>query len=267
MKKLLNSKMSGGFDPTKVRANIRMATTRLGMQKNKLLNSVKTQRRGIAELLALEKYDSARIRVENCIREDINIEGYEVLSLFLDLLANRVQLIAESKPLKTDKNKKDPSSACPPELKEAITSVLWASARIGDAVPELEALRKNFESEFGREFVEMAMSNAEFSVNQRMMERLGMYTPPNDKCIAYLTSIAQEYQLSGYDENRLRDPNGLVASAAAASGGAGIETTGTGAELKQQVRGSVRTPSGLYIPPLKPPYDALDQRLMQLMSV
>ncbi|GET89399.1 hypothetical protein, conserved [Leishmania tarentolae] len=263
---LKHAKPSGGFDPVKVRANIRMATTRLGMQKNKLVNSVKTQRRGVAELLALEKYDSARIRVENCIREDVNIEGYEVLSLFLDLLANRVQLIAESKPIKTDKNKKDPNSACPPELKEAITSVLWASARIGDSVPELVALRKMFESKFGREFVDMSMSNAEFSVNQRMMERLGMYTPPNDKCIAYLTSIASEFQLTNYDEERLRDPNGMVASAAAASGG-GVEFFGAGADLNHQVRGSVRTPSGLYIPPMQPPYDAIDQRLLQLMCV
>ncbi|CAJ1026914.1 Regulator of Vps4 activity in the MVB pathway, putative [Leishmania lindenbergi] len=262
---LSNVKASGGFDPVKVRANIRMATTRLGMQKNKLLNSVKMQRRGVAELLALEKYDSARIRVESCIRDDVNIEGYEVLSLFLDLLANRVQLIAESKALRTSKNKKDPSSACPPELKEAITSVLWASARIGDSVPELTALRKYFELKFGHEFVEMSTSNAEFSVNQRMMERLGMYAPPNDKCIAYLTSIAKEFQLTNYNEERLRDPNGLVASAAAASGG-GMLSSG-GAELSQQVCGSVRTPSGLYIPPMQPPYDAIDQRLLQLMCV
>ncbi|KAK7201164.1 Regulator of Vps4 activity in the MVB pathway [Novymonas esmeraldas] len=267
MKGFLNNvKPTSGFDPTKVRANIRMATTRLGMQKNKLLNSVKVQRRGVAELLALEKYDSARIRVENCIREDVNIEGYEVLSLFLDLLANRVQLIAESKPMKTDKNKKDPGSACPPELKEAITSVLWASARVGDSVPELATLRKAFESKFGHEFVEMSMSNAEFSVNQRMMERLGMYTPPNDKCVAYLTSIAREFQLANYDEERLHDPNGLVASAAAASGG-GITVSGAGAELNRQVRGSVQTPSGLYVPPMQAPYDAIDQRLQQLMCV
>ncbi|KAG5476065.1 hypothetical protein LSCM4_05021 [Leishmania orientalis] len=263
---LNNAKQTGGFDPVKVRATIRMATTRLGMQKNKLLNSVKVQRRSVAELLALEKYDSARIKVENCIREDINIEGYEVLSLFLDLLANRVQLIAESKPLKTEKKKKDPSSACPPELKEAITSILWASARIGDSVPELTALRKAFETKFGHEFVEMSMSNAEFSVNQRMMERLGMYTPPNDKCVAYLTSIANEFQLANYNEDRLRDPNGMVASAAAASGG-GMELYGTAQGLSQQVRGSVRTPSGLYIPPMQPPYDSIDQRLLQLMCI
>ncbi|KAG5476343.1 hypothetical protein LSCM1_04045 [Leishmania martiniquensis] len=262
---LKNAKQTSGFDPVKVRATIRMATTRLGMQKNKLLNNVKVQRRSVAELLALEKYESARIKVENCIREDVNIEGYEVLSLFLDLLANRVQLISESKPLKTDK-KKDPSSACPPELKEAITSILWASARIGDSVPELTALRKAFESKFGHEFVEMSMSNAEFSVNQRMMERLGMYTPPNDKCIAYLTSIASEFQLTNYSEDRLRDPNGMVASAAAASGG-GVELYGTAPELSHPVRGSVRTPSGLYIPPMQPPYDSIDQRIRHLTCI
>ncbi|KAG5501798.1 hypothetical protein JKF63_04067 [Porcisia hertigi] len=267
MKNFLNhAKPSSGFDPVKVRATIRMAVTRLNMQKNKLVNSVKVQRRGVAELLALEKYDSARIRVENCIREDVNIEGYEVLALFLDLLANRVQLIAESKPLKTEKNKKDPGSACPPELKEAITSILWASARIGDSVPELAVLRKMFEVKFGHQFIEMSMSNAEFSVNQRMMERLSVYTPQNEKCIAYLTSIASEFQLANYDEERLRDAKGLVASAAAASGG-GVDNTGIGAESGCRVRGSVQAPSGLYVPPMKPPYDAIDCRLLQLMSV
>lgn len=266
MKGFLSNVKTSGFDPTKVKANIRMAVTRLNMQRNKLLNSVKTQRRGVAELLAIGKYDSARIRVENCIREDVNIEGYEVLSLFLDLLANRVQLIAESKPVKTDGNRKDPSTACPPELKEAITSVLWAGARVGDTVPELAALRKAFEAKFGREFVEMSISNAEFSVNQRMMERLAMYTPPNEKCVAYLSNIAAEYGLDNYDEEKLRDPNGMVGSAAAASGGA-INPCAPGSELQQNLPGYISTPSGLFIPPLRVPRDGIDQRLLRLKCV
>ncbi|EPY25026.1 hypothetical protein STCU_06880 [Strigomonas culicis] len=237
-----------------------MCTTRLGMQKNKLVNSVKVQRRGIAELLAIGKYDGARIRVESCIREDVNIEGYEVLSLFLDLLANRVQLIAESKPLRDAHNKRDPSSACPPELKEAITSVLWASARVGDTVPELATLRKTFEGKFGKDFVQMALSNTEYSVNQRMMERLGMYTPPNEKCIAYLRNIATEYQLENFDEDKLKDPNGIVASAAAASGG----PTAVDPSLQKGAPGCVVTPSGLFLPPLTQPRDAIDQRLLRL---
>ncbi|CAD2216958.1 hypothetical protein AGDE_00794 [Angomonas deanei] len=216
------------------------------------------QRRGIAELLAIEKYDGARIRVENCIREDVNIEGYEVLTLFLDLLANRVQLIAECKPIKGADNKKDPTSACPPELKEAVTSVIWASARLGDVVPELSTIRKMFETKFGKAFVEIAMSNGEYSVNQKMIERLGMYTPPNDKCIAYLASIAEEYQLTNFNEEKLRDPNGLVASAVAA-GGAAVDP-----KLKLGSPGAVVTPSGLFIPPMGAPRDAIDMRILRL---
>lgn len=264
MKSFLQEKTGSGFDVSKVKANIRMAVTRLGMQKNKLLNSVKTQRRGIAELLAIGKYDSARIRVEQCIREDVNIEGLEVLSLFLDLLANRITLIAESKPVKLAGGRKDPASACPPELKEAITSMLWASARVGDTVPELSTLRKSFENKFGKEFVEMSLSNAEYSVNQRMMERLAMYTPSNDKCVAYLTGIAKEYSLENFDVEKLKDPNGIVGSAAAASKG---PVDLMGGELSKQVPGSVRTPSGLYIPPLTVARDALDQRLLRLKRV
>lgn len=260
MKSFFEKQTGTGFDASKVKANIRMAVTRLGMQRNKLVNNVKTQRRGIAELLAIEKYDSARIRVEQCIREDVTIEGLEVLSLFLDLVANRVSLIAESKPSKLSSGKKDPASACPPELKEAITSVLWASARVGDTAPELMTLRKSFEAKYGKTFVEMALSNAEYSVNQKMMDRLSMHTPANDKCIAYLTSIAAEYSLGNFDAERLKDPNGIVASAAAASG----PTDVSGAELSKDVPGSVRTPSGLYIPPMGVPRDALDQRLLLL---
>lgn len=257
MKSFIQSKTGTGFDPTKVKATFRMCVTRINMQRNKLANSVKVQRRSIAELLAMEKYDSARIRVENCIREDIHIEGYEVLMLFIDLLSNRVQLIAESKPLKTA-GKKDPCSACPPELKEAITSVLWASARVSDVVPELATIRKAFESKFGKEFVDMSVSNAEYSVNQKMMERLGMYTPPSEKCIAYLTNIALEYKLENFDEAKLRDPNGLVPTT-------GIPDMVPGAgELAKKGTDTIVTPSGMYIPRIRRANDALDQRLLRL---
>lgn len=250
------------FDSTKLKANLRMAVTRLNMQKNKLVNSVKVQRRGIAELLAIEKYDSARIRVENCIREDVSIEGLEVLSLFLDLLSNRVQLLAESKPIRTAAGDKDPSSACPPELKEAVTSVIWASGRIGDTVPELRSIRKALEVKFGKTFVEMSLSNAEFSVNQRMIERLGTNAPPNDKCIAYLTNVALEFALEHYDAKRLSDQNGVMAPTVAANSLANV-----GLLTMNSHPGTLRTPSGLCIPPLTHPRDALDERLLRLKCV
>ncbi|ESL10144.1 hypothetical protein TRSC58_02127 [Trypanosoma rangeli SC58] len=255
------------FDSVKVKATLRMAGTRVRMQQNKLVNGVKIQRRQIAELLALQKYESARIRVEQVIRDDVAIEGLEALSLFLDLLANRVQMIAEIK----GGNGDAAEARCPPELKECITSVLWASVRLGDVAPELQNIRKYFEIKFGKSFVAMSVDNTEFSVNQTIIDRLGIFTPSNERCLQYLTMIASEYSIEGYDEEKLRDPNTLVASAAAASGAAIIHTTsenntaaGAAAGGAVASGGTIKTPSGVRIPMLTTPHDELEWRLLQL---
>ncbi|ORC93247.1 uncharacterized protein TM35_000011240 [Trypanosoma theileri] len=255
------SKKTSGIDPVKLKANLRMAVTRLRMQQNKLVNSVKIQRRQLAELLALQKYDAARIRVEQVIRDDVSIEGLEVLALFLDLIANRIQLLTE---------KGSGAGHCPPELKESITSVLWATARVGDSVPELQTVKKYFENKYGKEFIVVSVNNTECSVNQKIIDRLGVFTPSNASCLEYLTNVATEYGVEGYDVDKLRDPNGLVASAAAASGGAVIGDNGAAwkndAETKAAVASGnvIKTPSGLLIPALTTPRDDLEWRLLQL---
>ncbi|RNF05816.1 uncharacterized protein Tco025E_07709 [Trypanosoma conorhini] len=254
------------FDTVKVKATIRMAVSRVRMQQNKLVNSVKIQRRQIAELLALQKYDSALIKVEQAIRDDVGIEGLEALSLFLELLANRVQMIAEIKGGRGDAAE----ARCPPELKESITSVLWASARLGDVAPELQSIRKFFEIKFGKAFVAMGVDNTEFSVNQTIIDRLGIFTPSNDRCLQYLTMIASEYSIEGYDEEKLRDPNTLVASAAAASGAAIMNAVDENSKAGGAATGgavassTIKTPSGLRIPTLTTPRDELEWRLLQL---
>ncbi|EAN97260.1 hypothetical protein C3747_14g186 [Trypanosoma cruzi] len=254
------------FDAVKVKANIRMAVTRVRMQQNKLVNGVKIQRRQIAELLALQKYDSARIKVEQVIRDDVSIEGLEALSLFLELIANRVQMIADVKGTKGNAA----GIHCPPELKESVTSVLWASARLGDIAPELQNIKNFFEMKFGKAFVMMSVNNTEFSVNQTIIDRLGIFTPSNERCLQYLTMIATEYSIEGYDEQKLRDPNTLVASAAAASGAAILSVvdekkkSGGAAAVRSVTSGTIKTPSGLIIPALTTPRDELEWRLLQL---
>ncbi|CCW60481.1 unnamed protein product [Phytomonas sp. EM1] len=255
-------KPSSSFDANKVKANLRMAITRINIQKNKLVNSIKVQRRGIAELLAIDKYDSARINVEACIRDDLSIEGMEVLSLFLNLLSHRVQLIAECKTGKSGDSKSSHPLAFPLELKEAISSVVWASARLADRVPELNAVRKAFESKFGKGLIEISVNNTEFSVNPKLMERLGTVMPSNESCITYLSNIAKEFALENFDEERLRDPKALVAAAAVVS--SVDHVADLRCEENKSLLGGFMTASGGYVPPLKEPYDALDRRVLRL---
>lgn len=79
------------------KSNLKMAITRIGLLRNKKSNSIKLQKRQVAELLQQEKDESARIKVENIIREDYAIEALEILELFCDLVHTRIQLLAESK--------------------------------------------------------------------------------------------------------------------------------------------------------------------------
>jgi hypothetical protein len=232
------------FDPVKVKANTRMAITRIRMQQNKTINSVKVQRKQLAELMSMGKYDAARVKVEALIREDVSIEGLEVLSLLADLLASRVQVIANSK-------RDGGSSGCPPEMKEAVTSVIWASAQL-DGIPELQAVRQALLAKFGREFIDVATVNGEFSVNEKVLQKLGMQTPSNAHCIEYLRSIADDYGTE-FDESKLRASDALVVPAGMDGDRACVSSTGGAA-----------SPSAFQVPPIVVPRDDLEARLLAL---
>jgi hypothetical protein len=81
------------------------------------LLQVKQYRKDIAELLRQGKKDYARIRVEAVIRENMMLQALEVLELYIELLAVRSALIAQTKEI-------------PRDMIEAISSVLYASQRV-----------------------------------------------------------------------------------------------------------------------------------------
>lgn len=230
------------FDPVKVKANTKMAITRIRMQQNKTINSVKIQRKQLAELLAVGKYDAARVKVEAIIREDLSIEGLEVLSLLADLLASRVSVIAQAK-------REGGASGCPAEMKEAVTSVIWAAARL-DGIPELQNVRNALLAKFGTEFVEVAAVNGEFSVNEKVLQKLGIQTPSNSHCIEYLRSIAADYGLE-FDDAKLQTKDSLVVPA----GMDGSSSFG---------RSDAANPGAFQVPPIIVPRDDIEARLLAL---
>jgi hypothetical protein len=78
---------------------------------------VKNMRKEVADLLRTNKQESARIRVEAVIRENLLLQAFEVLELFLELLAVRVQLVEKSKDV-------------PPDMIEALSSLVYAAQRV-----------------------------------------------------------------------------------------------------------------------------------------
>ena len=78
---------------------------------------LKQLRREVADLLRANKQDNARIRVEAVIQEQKMLRAYDIIEVFVELLAVRVELIAKSKDI-------------PPDMLEAVSSVVYAAQRI-----------------------------------------------------------------------------------------------------------------------------------------
>lgn len=169
------------FDASGLKAALRMGMARIKIQQNKIVNSVKIQRRAIAELIVVGKYDNARVKVESLIRDDLSLGGLEALLLFCDLIASRAQSLINGAP-----------DSPPPELKEAIASIIWVSNRL-NTVAELSTARNYFKRRYGSQFVQRCINNEEYAVSDTITEKLGLDVPSHEMCVEYLQGVAGEF--------------------------------------------------------------------------
>ena len=169
------------FDKNKFKAALKMAGSRIKMQQNKKGNGVTNQRREIAQLISIGKYESARIKVEQVMRDEYYGEAIEMVALFCDLLTSRQMLFTEC-------------TTCPPDLKEAVSTVVWACPRT-EGITELTNLRHQIYLKLGKEFVETATQNSERAVNQKVYEKLSIMVPEPHRCLDYMKGISDEFDL------------------------------------------------------------------------
>jgi vacuolar protein sorting-associated protein IST1 len=140
----------------------------------------KQQRRAMAQLLEAGKIDSARIRVENIIRSDIQTELHEILELYCELLLARAGLLD--------------SSICDPGLEEAVKSIMYAAPKTD--VKELQQVRALLGERYGKEFVVAAMENSDGRVSEKVVRKLSV-TPPKEELVqGYLEEIAKAYNVN-----------------------------------------------------------------------
>ena len=72
-----------------------MSVNRLRLMQQKQTALAKQARRELAQLLEQGKDESAKIRVENIIREDLFVEMLEILELYCELLLARFGLLEQ----------------------------------------------------------------------------------------------------------------------------------------------------------------------------
>lgn len=152
--------------------------------KNKRNQQVKQYRKDIAELLRTGKQDYARIRVEAVIRENLTLQAYEILELYLELISVRAQLIAQTKEI-------------PRDMVEAMSSIIYAASRVPD-LPELANLRGLLASKYGKEYVAEASNDVhctKWQVNENLRRCLTVEPPLPEEKLSMLSEIAQQHNV------------------------------------------------------------------------
>lgn len=152
----------------------------------------KQSRRSIATLLdsASPRVESARIRVENIIRQDILVELLEILELYCELLLARIHML-------------DGTGLCDPGLEEAVKSIIYAAPRT--EVKELHQVRDLLAARFGKEFALSAAGNVGGGVADRVIKKLGVEAPSPELVNLYLKEIARTYGVD-FDRTPPRTP-------------------------------------------------------------
>ncbi|EPS64839.1 hypothetical protein M569_09937, partial [Genlisea aurea] len=154
----------GGFKPSKLKSELNLAVSRSAVLKNQRKARVSIARSDVVELLKIQANERALLRVERVIKEQNVLDVIHELESCCHVLIERIHLVEQEK-------------YCPDELKEAASTLIFASSRIGD-FPELLELRSMFASRYGKEFVLRAAElRNNCGVNPKIVQKLSTRTP------------------------------------------------------------------------------------------
>ncbi|CAM6061212.1 unnamed protein product [Sphagnum tenellum] len=190
-----------GFQASKCKTLLRLAMARIKLLRNKRDLQIKQLRKEIAQLLTAGQEPSARIRVEHIFREENLLAAYDVLELFCELVTVRLPIIESQK-------------ICPLDLKEAISSLIFAAPRCAD-LPELQQVLALFSVKYGKEFVAAATElRPDCGVNRRIIEKLSVRAPSGEVKLKLMKEIAAEHNIewdsSDFEAELLEPPEDLL---------------------------------------------------------
>ncbi|KAG7099856.1 hypothetical protein E1B28_001662 [Marasmius oreades] len=165
---------------------IRIFSTSLSVQRLRTLQQkkeaqAKAARRDIASLIERAKIETAKVKVEGLINEDVHVELLELLELYCELLLARFGVL--------DQNAREPD----PGVAEGVCSIIFAAPRT--ELKELHILRDILMHKYGRDFSLKVMESQE-GVSERVARKLEIVTPSSELVDAYMTEIAKAYSIN-----------------------------------------------------------------------
>ncbi|KAJ3855060.1 DUF292-domain-containing protein [Lentinula lateritia] len=185
------------------RAKLRLSVQRLRTLQEKKEAQAKSARRDIASLVERGKIETARIKVEGIIGEDIHLELLELLELYCELLLARFGVL--------DQNAREPD----PAVIEGVCSIIYAAPRT--ELKELNVLREILMHKYGRDFSAMIMENRGSCVSDRVVHKLDIATPSTELVDAYLAEITKAYGVPWTSAAATNGGDGPLKEAAAQS--------------------------------------------------
>ncbi|KAK6152887.1 hypothetical protein DH2020_012526 [Rehmannia glutinosa] len=143
MGKKLNALFGRSSKTAKLKMLANLAISRIAILKK--LHSVKCSqaKSDVVQLLRLGHQERAIIRVEHVIKEENTLDAFVLIENYCYLLGERCEMVKNSR-------------ECPDELKEAISSLIFAASRCGE-FPELQQIRVLLTSKFGTHFATSAV--------------------------------------------------------------------------------------------------------------
>ncbi|KAH8090590.1 regulator of Vps4 activity in the MVB pathway-domain-containing protein [Filobasidium floriforme] len=173
----------------KARVQLKLAAQRLTIMQEKKLALAKQSRREIADLVTKGRIETARLRVETLIGDDIHVELLEIVELYTETLSARFALLDASK------------DAPDPSLRDAVCAIIYAAPHT--ELKELHLLREMLMQKFGRTFALSVVNNDPPCVPPRVLSKLAIYVPPPELVDMYLQEIARGYGIN-WTSDRLK---------------------------------------------------------------
>lgn len=175
------------YNSARTKVQLKLTVQRCKMLQDKKEAMLKQSRRDIAALIEKGKLETARIKTEGIISEDIHLELLELMELYSETLLARFALL--------DLPTRDPD----PSIAPALASIIHAAPRT--ELKELHVLRDLLMSRYGREFSQDVMDNTDSCVPDRVMNKLVVDTPDPKLVDLYIYEICKTYDVAFSSEH------------------------------------------------------------------
>ncbi|XP_057766843.1 uncharacterized protein LOC130987213 [Salvia miltiorrhiza] len=187
MGKILNTLLRRS--PSKTSSKLAMMA-RLAISRIAILKNIHTAKWNIACSDALQllpgghpRRELALIKAELAITEQKTLDAYAMIEVYCRLLAEKTEMITDSK-------------ECPNELKEMVSSLIFAASRCGQ-FPELEKIRQMLTSKYGKDFAYSAIEiRNNCGVHPKMVHKLSSLPPTMEAKENLLKKIARDNNIA-----------------------------------------------------------------------